>query len=161
MKQALFIIWAVAIGQLLLWTFAPEKPNAATVSTGDGQPFGYLESHFVESRIGMRKSAMATLDKPWSSRCGDSRQTFINGVGSYYWQRKNQYERYREIHGKPGVDYIAEAWSDANDKRIDRLTREAYANGYLKPSDFKESYARDLIAEIVKDERVTAAGCTD
>jgi len=107
----------------------------------------------------MRKNVMATLDKPWSSRCGEARQTFVNGVGSYYWQRKNQYERYPEIHGKAGAEYIAQAWSSPDDGRIDRLTREAYISGYLRPSDFKETYARDLIAEIVKDERVTGKGC--
>ena len=159
MKRVFFVIWAIAIAHLVIWTFAPERPKAASVSMGDGQPYGDLESHFVESRAEMRKAAMATLDKPWSDRCGEARQTFTSGVGVYYWQRKNQYERYPEIHGKPGANYIAQAWSSPDDKRIDRLTREAYANGYLKPSDFKDIYARDLIAEIVKDERVTGKGC--
>lgn len=156
MKPIFFVMWAVAIGQLALWTFAPEKSKE--VNVGDGQPYGYLESHLIESREGTRKSGMETLDKPWSSRCGEARKAFISGVNEYYWQRKNEYERYSEIHGKAGADYIVKAWSSPDDKRIDRLTQEAYANGYLQPSDFK-GYARDLIADIVKDERITGKGC--
>jgi hypothetical protein len=156
MRPAFFVMWAVAVGQFAIWTFASEEPKA--VPTDPGRPYGSDEHYLVESREGTRKSMMTTLDKPWSSRCGDARQTFISGVNEYYWQRKNEYERYPEIHGKLGADYIAKAWSSPEDKRIERLTQEAYANGYLKPSDFK-GYARDLIAEIVKDERVTGKGC--
>jgi hypothetical protein len=158
MRPAFIAMWAAALAQIAIWTYAPDTPKANAVNTGDGQPYGDLEPIHIESREGMRKSMMATLDQPWSSRCGDARAKFISGVGEYYWQRKNQYERYLEIHGKPGVDYIAKAWSSPDDKRIDRLTQEAYASGYLKPSDFK-GYAQDLIAEIVKGERVTGKGC--
>jgi hypothetical protein len=158
MKLIFFIVWLAIVGQFAIWTFAPDKPREAEASVGDGQPYGYLESYHVESREGMRTSAMATLDQPWSSRCGEARKSFISGVSGYYWQRKNQYERYAETHGKPGADYIARAWSSSEDVRIDRLTREAYANGYMRPSDFT-GYARDLIGEIVKDERVTGKGC--
>jgi hypothetical protein len=156
MRPAFFIMWAIVVGQFALWTFAPDKPKA--VNTGDGQPYGYTEPYLVESREGTRKSTMATLDKPWSSRCGEARKDFIAGVYGYYWNRKNEYERYPEIHGKPGADYIAKVWSSPNDKRIDRLTQEAYVSGYLKPSDFS-GYAGELIAEIVKDERVIGKGC--
>jgi hypothetical protein len=158
MKPVFLVIWAVTIGQFAIWTFGPGKPTDVPVATNDGQPYGYLESHLIEAREGMRKSGMATLDQPWSSRCGEARKNFISGVGGYYWQRKNENERYAEIHGKLGADYIAKAWSSPEDRRIDRLTQEAYANGYLKPSDF-EGYARDLITEIVKDERAVGKGC--
>jgi hypothetical protein len=158
MKLIFFIVWLAVVGQFAIWTFAPDKPREAEVNAGDGQPYGYLESHLIESRKGMRESAMATLDLPWSSRCGEARKAFISGVNEYYWQRKNQTERYAEMHGKPGADYIAKAWASPEDGRIDRLTREAYANGYFTPSDFK-GYARDLITEVVKDERVTGEGC--
>jgi hypothetical protein len=156
MRPAFFIMWAIAVGQFAVWTFATDEPKAGP--TDPGRPYGSDEQYLVESRKGTRKSVMATLDKPWSSRCGEARKDFISDVDGYYWQRKNQYERYGEIHGKLGADYIATQWSTGEDKRIDRLTREAYANGYLKPSDFK-GYAGELIAEIVKGERVTGKGC--
>jgi hypothetical protein len=156
MRPAFFIMWAIAILQFALWTFAPEKPKAGP--TDPGHAYGSDEKYSVESRDGMRKSVMATLDKPWSSRCGEARKDFIGGVDYYYWQRQNQYKRYGEIHGKLGADYIATQWSTGEDQRIDRLTQEAYVNGYLKPSDFK-GYASELIAEVVKNERVIGKGC--
>ena len=156
MRPAFFIMWAIVMGQLAVWTFMPEKPKPGPPDPG--RPYGSDEQYLVESREGTRKSVMATLDKAWSSRCGEARKDFLSGVNEYYWQRKNQYERYPEIHGKLGADYIAMAWSSPEDKRIDRLTREAYVHGYLKPADFK-GYAGELIADVVKDERVTGKGC--
>jgi hypothetical protein len=105
-----------------------------------------------------RKGAMAALDLPWSSRCGDGREQFIRGINFYYYHRQNQYELYPEIHGKLGADYIATQWSTGDDKRIERLTQEAYASGYLKPSDF-DGAAGKLMATIVKNERVIGKGC--
>jgi hypothetical protein len=101
---------------------------------------------------------MAALDRPFSSRCGEARKQFINGVKSYYYQRQNQYERYPEIHGKLGADYIARQWSTGEDRRIERLTQEAYARGYLQPTDF-DGVAGKLVAAVVKDERVVGKGC--
>ena len=101
---------------------------------------------------------MAALDLAWSSRCGEDRKRFVSGINEYYYQRQNQTERYPEVHGKLGADYIATAWSTADDKRIDRLTQEAYARGYLTPSDF-DGVARKMVVTVVKGERVTAKGC--
>ena len=47
---------------------------------------------------------------------------------------------------------------DRRDQRIDRLTQDAYAKGYLKPGDF-EPVARKTIAKVIKDERVTGKAC--
>ena len=105
-----------------------------------------------------RQNTMAALDLPWNSRCREARERFIRNVGSYYYQRQNQYERYPEIHGKLGADYIATQWSTTEDKRIERLTREAYARGYLQLSDFN-GIAGKLFAVVVKDERVVGKGC--
>jgi hypothetical protein len=157
MTRASFIMWAIAIGLVGAWTFAPaEKP--AAMPAGDGKAFGDNEKYAVESRLSQRKSAMAALDLAWSSRCGEGRKRFISGINEYYYHRQNQTERYPEIHGKPGADYIAAQWSTADDQRIDRLTQEAYARGYLKPSDF-DGVARKMVASVVKSERVTAKGC--
>jgi hypothetical protein len=94
----------------------------------------------------------------WSSRCGKDRKRFVSGINEYYYHRQNQTERYPEIHGKLGADYIAAQWSTADDQRIDRLTQEAYARGYLTPSDF-DGVAGKMVATVVKSERVTAKGC--
>ena len=155
MRPAWLFLWAVAIGQIALWTFAPDEPEK---KASGGVPLGDTEKYAVDSRVWGRKSVMAVLDQPWSSRCGDGRERFISSVSGYYYQRQNQYERYPEIHGKSAADYIAAQWSTGEDQRIDRLTQEAYANGYLKLSDF-DGIAGKLFAAVVKDERVTGGGC--
>jgi hypothetical protein len=157
MNRAWFIAWAVAICMIGAWTFAPaDKPVA--MPAGDGMAFGANEKYAVDARLSQRKGAMAALDLAWSSRCGEDRKRFVSGINEYYYQRQNQTERYPEVHGKLGADYIATAWSTADDKRIDRLTQEAYARGYLTPSDF-DGVARKMVVAVVKGERVTAKGC--
>ena len=157
MNRAGFIVWAVAICMIGAWTFSPaDKPVA--MPAGDGMAFGANEKYAVDARLSQRKGAMAALDLAWSSRCGEDRKRFVSGINEYYYQRQNQTERYPEVHGKLGADYIATAWSTADDKRIDRLTQEAYARGYLTPSDF-DGVARKMVAAVVKGERVTAKGC--
>ena len=64
----------------------------------------------------------------------------------------------RESYGKAGADYIATQWSKSDDQRIERLTQEAYAKGYLKPSDFT-GVAAKMVATVIKNERVTGKGC--
>jgi hypothetical protein len=158
MTRAWFILWAIVIWQVAAWTFAPAKPDAQTATVGDGKPYGDTEQYTVESRVAQRKGAMAALDRPWSERCGEQRKRFISGINEYYYQRQNQTERYPEIHGKLGADYIATQWSTGDDKRIERLTQEAYARGYLKLSDF-DGVAGRMVAFVVKDERIIGKGC--
>jgi hypothetical protein len=67
-------------------------------------------------------------------------------------------ERYPETFGKLGADYIEQQWTSTDDKRIDRLTQEAYSKGYLKPDEF-QAVARKMIQTVVKGERVVAKGC--
>jgi hypothetical protein len=124
-----------------------------------GKAFGSNEDIAVESRKGLRQATFRTLDQPWGGRCaGESRKMFIAGLSHYYYIRQNQTERYPENFGKLGADYIAGQWSTTDDQRVDRLTQEAYARGYLKPADFS-GIASKLIATVVKDERVTGNAC--
>src|SRR5262249_39108637 len=149
-KPVWFILWAMAVAQIAVWTFAaPARHNEQPAPTDPGRPYNDDEPYVVESRDDQRKEAMAALDQPWSSRCGESRKRFISSVENYYYQRQNQYERYPEIHGKLGADYIAAQWLTADDKRIERLTREAYARGYLRPSDLN-GVAGKLVTAVVK-----------
>jgi hypothetical protein len=47
---------------------------------------------------------------------------------------------------------------DRRRQRIERLTQEAYARGYLKLSDF-DGVAGRMVAFVVKDERIIGKGC--
>lgn len=157
MSRAWFLLWAIVIWQVAAWAFAPAE-TPAPMPAGDGRPFGDYENITIESRSSQRKGALAALDLPRTNRCDEERRRFISGINNYYFQRQNQIERYPEIHGKPGADYIAGQWSTADDKRIDRLTQEAYAAGYLQPSDF-DGVAGKMVATVVRNERITGRGC--
>ena len=126
---------------------------------GDGRAFGDNEVLLVNGRERQRQSALRALDRPWSNRCTeDGRALFIDALSYYYDHRYRQTEGYRETYGKAGADYIAAQWSKADDSRIERLTQEAYAKGYLKPQDFRGA-AGQLVATVVNGERVTRKGC--
>lgn len=106
-----------------------------------------------------RESAIVTLERPYGGRCtGESRKQFINGIDEYYYQRQNQIERYPESFGKPGADYIAKQWSTSEDMRIERLTQEAYTQGYFTLADLN-NVARKLVETVVRNERVTVKAC--
>jgi hypothetical protein len=158
MSRIWFVVWAIIIWQVAAWAFAPE-PKARQAAPMDGPGYGTNEKYSVDGRARQRESAIATLEQPYGARCtGDGRKRFISGLDEYYYQRQNQMERYPETFGKLGADYIARQWSTGDDQRIDRLTQEAYANGYLKPSDF-DAVAGKMIAMVVKDERITGKAC--
>ena len=129
------------------------------VPQGDGRAFGDNEMLLVKGRERQRQYVMRVLDRPWNSRCtDDGRALFIDGLSHYYNHRYYQTEGYRETYGKAGADYIAAQFSKADDARIERLTQEAYAKGYLKPEDFRGA-AGQMVATLVKGERVTGKGC--
>jgi hypothetical protein len=159
MKPFWFLLWILVIGQLFLWTFTPIAAPPQPSERDPAVAFGSNEDIHVQSRVGMRETAFKALELPWGSRCsGDGRKQFLGGLGAYYYQRQNQSERYPETFGKAGVDYIARQWSTTDDRRIDRLTQDAYAKGYLKPVDL-EGLARNAVENVVKGERVTGKGC--
>jgi hypothetical protein len=126
---------------------------------GDGNAFGSNEKYAVDARDSERQGALKALEAPTGSRCTeDGRKQFISGLNNYYYQRQNQSERYPEIHGKLGADYIAAQWSGPDDTRIDRLTQEAYSGGYIRPDDF-DGVARKMVATVVTSARVIGKGC--
>ena len=159
MNRAWFVLWVLVILQVAAWTFAPAAPPPEIPEVNRGKAFGDNEDIAVDGRRGLRQDAFKSLEQPWGGRCaGDARKQFIGGLNHYYYHRQNQTERYPENFGKLGADYIARQWATTDDKRIDRLTQDAFARGYLKPTDF-EPVAGKLVAAIVKDERVTGKGC--
>lgn len=159
MNRAWFLLWAVVIWQVAAWTFAPAAAPPQIPEVNRGKAFGTNEDITVEARRGQRQSAFRTLEQPWGSRCaGEGRKQFISGLNEYYYHRQNQTERYPENFGKLGADYIAKQWSTTDDQRIDRLTQDAYAKGYLTPADF-DGVAAKMVATVVKDERITGKAC--
>lgn len=160
--KSLFVVWVLVISLIATWAFAPADvtpPPPQVLEVNRGKAFGPHEDLTVEGRSKQRKDAFRALELPWSSRCaGEGRKEFISGLGHYYYHRQNQTERYPETYGQLGADYIARQWSAGDDQRIDRLTQDAYAKGYLKPADF-DGLARKVIARVVKDERVTGKAC--
>jgi hypothetical protein len=157
MKPIWFILWAAAIWQIASWTFAPPPKQAPAIASRN-VPLDRVEQGLVEARGMQRRGALAALDLPWSSRCGQSRKQFLSGLNEYYYHRQNQTRSYTENYGQAGADYVAGQWSTADDSRIDRLTQEAYARGYLKPSDF-DGVASKIVSTVVSSERVVGNGC--
>jgi hypothetical protein len=158
MKPVWLILWAAVTWQVASWTFAPApQPAPAAVESRD-VPLDIREQRMAESRATQRKGALEALGTPFANRCGEARKEFLSAINEYYFHRQNQSERYPEIYGKAGADHIAAQWSTTDDSRIDRLTQEAYAQGYLKPSDF-DGVARKSVAAVVRNERITGKGC--
>jgi hypothetical protein len=158
MTRAWFLLWALVIWQIAAWAFAPAVAPSQ-MPAGDGSAYDSNEKYMTDARVSQRKGALAALDRPWSGRCaGENRKQFISSLNEYYFHRQNQTDRYPEVHGKLGADYIAKQWSTSDDQRIDRLTQDAYARGYLKPADF-DGVAGKMVAAIVKDERITGKDC--
>ncbi|CCE06392.1 conserved exported hypothetical protein [Bradyrhizobium sp. STM 3843] len=159
MNRLWFIVWAVVIWQVAAWAFAPAPSVAPQSFTPIGdRDFDEHEKYITDARESQRKGALAALDRPWSDRCGNARKQFISGLNEYYYHRQNQSERYPETYGPAGAGYIARQWLTADDRRIERLTQEAYAAGYLKPSDF-DGMASKMVATVVHAERVNGRGC--
>jgi hypothetical protein len=158
MNRVWFVVWAIVVYQIAAWAFAPQKAAQPAPPT-DGPGYGTNEAIFVDGRASTRSSAAKAFELPYGSRCaGEGRKQFISSVGGYYYRRQNETERYPETFGKPGADYIAKQWVTGEDKRIERLTQEAYAQGYLQPSDF-DAVARKMVETVVGNERVTVRSC--
>jgi hypothetical protein len=158
MKPVWVILWAVVTWQVAGWAFAP-PPKPAPAIASRNVPLDISAQGLVEARGMQRRGALAALDMPWSGRCNQDRKKFLSGLNEYYFHRQNQIERYPENFGKAGADYVAGQWSTADDSRIERLTQEAYARGYLKPSDF-DGVAGKMVAAVVRNERVSGNGCS-
>lgn len=153
----LYLIGALVILQISAWAFSPPpQPKKLPEST---RAYGPNEDITVEGRQKQRMDAINALELPTGSRCTpDGRKKFIGGLDHYYFHRQNQMRHYPETYGKLGADYIAKQWAASDDKRIDRLTQEAYRHGYLNPDDFKGS-TRNLVITVLKDEKIVSRGC--
>ena len=167
MRAILFLIGGVVLGNIVWATFffvAPPKAkapepivNAATVK--GQEPWMANEHHMVTGRFGQRKSALEALSQPSSSFCtAEGRKRLVSGLEYYWYFRSSQIKGYPKTWGENARPYIVKAWATADDNRIERLTREAYGNGYIDLADYK-SYIREAMAETLRGERVRGAPC--
>jgi hypothetical protein len=159
MSRLWFVVWAIVICQVAARAFAPDVPASPQSFTPiTGKDFDDHEKYIEDARKSQRKDALVALDRPWSDRCGTARKQFVSRLNEYYYHRQNQSERYPEIYGPAGADYVAKQWTTPEDRRIERLTQEAYSGGHLKPSDF-DGMASKMVATVVHAERITGRGC--
>ncbi|UQD76248.1 hypothetical protein JEY40_17885 [Bradyrhizobium japonicum] len=159
MSRAWFIVWALVIWQVAAWAFAPQKTAQQPAAPVDGPGYGSNEEIFVDGRAGLRRETALAFERPYGSRCaGEGRKQFVAHIDYYYYRRQNDMEHYPKIFGKAGADYIAKQWSTGDDKRFERLTQEAYAQGYLALSDFGD-VGRKLAEAVLRGERVVAHSC--
>jgi hypothetical protein len=161
MRTVLLVVAVLVAGYLASRASDPAPPRAAqpVPQANPGQGFGPDEEFAIWDREKMRKVAFQALEMPWGGRCsGDSRQQFLRTLGRYYAYRQSTTENYSEYFGEAGASYIAQQWATTEDKRIERLTQEAYAKGYLKPDDLNW-IARKMMATVVKSERITGKAC--
>jgi hypothetical protein len=160
MNPGRIAVLALIICGLVYWMFTPGTvPEQPIPEANRGKAFGPYEANQVHTRQVHREAAFRGLDKPWGDRCtGESRKDFIDALSYYYEHRQNSTDNYSQSYGRLGADYIAQQWASTDDRRIDRLTQEAYVKGFLKPDEFNRT-ARKMIAAVVKDERVTGKAC--
>lgn len=161
MKRILFVVWALAMWQIAVWTFSPARTQTATaVVRADGKAHGDSEPAIARGRDYQRAGALRALEQPTAVICTEEgRKRVVSGLSEYFYHRQAQLQSYPRNFGTPGADYIARQWSTAGDLRIDRLVREAYGRGYIVPDDLTQSFARKTLLSIVEGVRVTGKGC--
>jgi hypothetical protein len=161
MKPVRLAVSALIFCGFVYWVVKPGTPPAAQPipAANRGKAFGSYEANHINAREVHRSVALRGLDQPWGGRCaGASRKDFIDALSHYYEHRQNSTDNYSQSYGRLGANYIAQQWTSTDDRRIDRLTQEAYVKGFLKPDEFNKT-ARKMIATVVKDERVTGKAC--
>jgi hypothetical protein len=153
------IVWATFFWRPSAKDSAPQftTPNSATAQ--GQEPWMVNEKYNAPGRDTVRKSMLATLEKPWSSFCTpEGRKDLIRTLEYYYWRRTSQEWSYNNTYGEKARQFAVKAWSTTDDNRIERLMRETYGRGYFTLDELK-SYAHKPLAELVKDERVTGKPC--
>ncbi len=161
-KAVLFVLWALVMWQIAAWTFFPASSRTAPVPVlrADGKGYNENEPVIVRGRELQRAGALKALEQPFIVLCSEEgRKRVASSLSHYLYHRQNQMLRYPANFGKPGADYIAQQWSTADDRRIDRLIREAYGRGHIAPDDLEKGYARDMLRSVVGGIRVTGKGC--
>jgi len=63
MKPVWFVLWAMVVAQIAVWTFAPPaRHNEQPAPTDPGRPYGDNEQYAVDARDSLRNDTMAALE---------------------------------------------------------------------------------------------------
>jgi hypothetical protein len=170
MRLILFFIGGIVLANIVTATFfwhpSVEQSNKSepivNSATLQGQePWMVNERYNVHSRELIRKGVLETLDKPWAGYCtAEGHQDLIRAINNYYYQRSAQAWSYANTYGEDARHYALNAWTTADDSRIERLTSETYGRGYFSLDELRP-YARTPLAALVKDAHVTAKPCAN
>jgi hypothetical protein len=165
-RTVIGILAALVLGNIVYATFLWKKPppdraaqiaNAA-MARGE-EPWANREKYAEPGRKIIRKSIMKTLERPWSDFCTDAGgKNLVDSLNHYYGQRNAQLASYGNGYGEAGRRHVIKAWSTIDDGRIERLIREHYGRGYIRP-DRLSGPARKAIGELVKGDAVTGKPC--
>lgn len=168
MKTGLLVLGGLALAYMASATYFAAPPRAiertvpvTNASTERGQdPWAEKERYANGGRINLRESVIEALGQPWSSFCTEKGHAdLLASLSSYYGLRDQELQVYTRLWGEPGARHSIQAWSTSDDKRIERLTQEAYHNGYFQPDEVA-SFARRPVAALLKDERSVGKPCS-
>jgi hypothetical protein len=131
----------------------------AKADYGPPPPRNANEPIFQEGRRIARKTALEGLQRPWASLCeGEGRRALISSVNYYYEQRALQEKSYPRRWGAEGKSYIAREWGTTEDRRIEQLTQDTVARGYLKTAALNRFVAESVDA-LTRGPPVTVQPC--
>jgi hypothetical protein len=166
MRWILFFIGGIVLANIVTATFFWHPPATASskpelvVDPATGQaPWMANERYGVPSRAIIRQGVLETLDQPWATFCtAEGHKKLINTINGYYYERHAQAWSYGNTYGEEAKRYAINAWTTADDNRIERLMSETYGRGYFSLDELRP-YARTPLAALAKDAHVTAKPC--
>lgn len=162
---------AVLVAMLVAWKFfpmpgkvSPLRPSASIDTFGPpvapGQePWAASERHQRSVRDKARKEAIAAVSGAWSNFCRTEQNKDVMAGLNYYFEQRGVHERgYPASWGEPGRRFIAQAYSTADDARIERMLRQLYQAGYFKLEDVRPSQ-RLMASKLLGDEKAGKNAC--
>lgn len=166
MTKILLSAWALVMVQLSLWTYyAPSPTSSASESrlpaTEIVERLRAKERYSLYGRDSSRKGTIESLSQPWATFCEpEGRRRLSGAVGGYFQHRYNEIRSALDTYGPDGGKFVSELYKTPADRQIERLTQEAYVNGYIKIEDYgPKSFERLMLIEILKNEKVRGKGC--
>lgn len=160
----------VLLGILVAWDLTkPPYPvnfrdpdrqiDPATLPNGGVPPWNVHEDLFKKTRDSLRTSTQRALDTAWNEFCTAAGQDrLVGALSSYFIKRHQETVSYEKRWGVEGRDYIAHEWATSGDNRIERLTAETYARGYLDVARFKPSVAA-IVTPYLRESRMRVEPC--
>jgi hypothetical protein len=156
-----FLLIVVILG---LWEYSkPSYPVSteanAQADSGPPPPRNPNEHVFQHIRRSARKGALQSLEQPWAAMCeGEGRRALLEGVNYYYEHRGSHEMSYPKRWGAEGKSYIEREWGTTDDKRIEQLTQDMVARGYLKVAALSRA-AAERVGKLTKGVTIMAQPC--